>query len=249
MKTCRNCGTKFETGYCVPCRRVSHLKAVKKYNAAHPERVRARKEKYRANNKEKISAYRKKYNAEHAKQNLDYGRKWAKENPDKLKAGYARWYAKNSDKAKANAARWKLGNPERVIALIAEWRAKNREKVVSTRERWYAANAEIVKAAVKKWREKHPDAVKVHGQNRRRAVSGRGKLSIGLSERLLKLQRGKCACCGKPLGDNYHLDHRMPLALGGANEDWNMQLLRDKCNLSKGAKHPVDFMQSRGFLL
>ena len=38
-------------------------------------------------------------------------------------------------------------------------------------------------------------------------------------------------------------------ALGGLNADSNMQLLRAECNLQKSAKHPVDFMQSRGFLL
>jgi 5-methylcytosine-specific restriction endonuclease McrA len=52
-----------------------------------------------------------------------------------------------------------------------------------------------------------------------------------------------------PLGDNYHIDHIMPLALGGSNTDDNIQLLRQRCNNQKCAKHPVDFMQSRGFLL
>lgn len=56
-------------------------------------------------------------------------------------------------------------------------------------------------------------------------------------------------CCGLPLGDNYHIDHIMPLALGGSNTDDNIQLLRQRCNNQKCAKHPVDFMQSRGFLL
>jgi len=36
---------------------------------------------------------------------------------------------------------------------------------------------------------------------------------------------------------------------GGSNTDDNMQLLRKLCNLQKHAKHPVDFMQERGFLL
>lgn len=74
-------------------------------------------------------------------------------------------------------------------------------------------------------------------------------MSSGLAIRLYKLQRGKCACCGLPLGDDYHLDHIMPLALGGTNTDDNIQLLRAKCNMQKSAKHPVDFMQQRGFLL
>jgi 5-methylcytosine-specific restriction endonuclease McrA len=76
-----------------------------------------------------------------------------------------------------------------------------------------------------------------------------GKLSSKLAARLFVLQKGKCACCLQPLGDDYHIDHIMPLALGGTNTDDNIQLLRAKCNLQKNAKHPVDFMQQRGFLL
>lgn len=45
------------------------------------------------------------------------------------------------------------------------------------------------------------------------------------------------------------MDHIMPLALGGTNTDDNIQLLCPTCNRSKHAKHPVDFMQQRGFLL
>ena len=41
----------------------------------------------------------------------------------------------------------------------------------------------------------------------------------------------------------------MPLALGGKHEDENLQLLCATCNLSKGAKHPIAFMQSKGRLL
>jgi 5-methylcytosine-specific restriction endonuclease McrA len=41
----------------------------------------------------------------------------------------------------------------------------------------------------------------------------------------------------------------MPLKAGGTNDILNIQLLCKPCNLSKGAKHPIDFMQQRGFLL
>jgi len=77
-----------------------------------------------------------------------------------------------------------------------------------------------------------------------------GELSKNLVAKLFKLQGGQCACgCGGDLGEDYHLDHRMPLALGGSNTDGNMQLLRKRCNLRKGAKHPIKFMQENGFLL
>jgi len=41
----------------------------------------------------------------------------------------------------------------------------------------------------------------------------------------------------------------VPLALGGQNEDRNIQLLRAECNNKKNAKHPVEYMRSKGFLL
>lgn len=86
-------------------------------------------------------------------------------------------------------------------------------------------------------------------KRRAQALASGGVLSVGLSAKLFKLQKGMCPCCKQPLGDDYHMDHKMPLALGGSNTDNNMQLLRKKCNQQKNAKHPVDFMQSRGFLL
>jgi 5-methylcytosine-specific restriction endonuclease McrA len=84
---------------------------------------------------------------------------------------------------------------------------------------------------------------------RSRKRANGGTLSKGLAEKLFKLQQGKCPCCKQPLGRNYHLDHIVPTALGGSNSDDNMQLLRATCNHQKHAKHPIDFMQQRGFLL
>jgi 5-methylcytosine-specific restriction endonuclease McrA len=129
------------------------------------------------------------------------------------------------------SAQYRQEHPEYFAKYLAQWRKNNPE---------YLAQ----------YRIKNPESNRIHTQNRRakrKAVGG--VLSNGLAEKLFKLQCGKCACCGKPLGNNYHLDHRMPLALGGANEDWNIQLLRQQCNNQKKSKHPIEFMQSRGYLL
>lgn len=147
----------------------------------------------------------------------------------------AEYREKKREEAKQYAAAYRSKNREKAIAYGAAWREKNREKARATSAAWVAAN--------------HPQ-VRIQRQNyRAKKKANGGKLSHGLAERLYKLQRGKCACCGLPLGDDYHLDHIMPIALGGTNTDDNIQLLRQQCNNQKHAKHPVDFMQSRGFLL
>jgi 5-methylcytosine-specific restriction endonuclease McrA len=59
--------------------------------------------------------------------------------------------------------------------------------------------------------------------------------------RLMAEQEGKCAMCSLPFGDDgYHVDHFVPLALGGLNDASNLKLLHPLCNLKKGARHPSE---------
>ena len=180
--------------------------------------------------------------------NPDAGNKWKEANPEKVKAHSAAWRAANPSKIKESNAAWRAANVEKLRGSKAKWYASNVKKRMADNAAWYAANTARAKTNRARWFAENPGARRVHRQNRR--ARNAGSLSAGLAERLFKLQRGKCACgCKQPLGDDYHLDHRMPLALGGSNTDDNMQLLRAICNLHKNAKHPIDFMQQKGFLL
>lgn len=150
---------------------------------------------------------------------------FALDNRERARLRAATWYRENTEKAKASADARRLANPEKENARRAAWVAKNPEKRRAT------------------------SRASSHNRRALKRVSG-DQLSVGLADKLFKLQRGKCACgCAQPLGDDYHIDHRMPLALGGEHADHNIQLLRKTCNLHKSAKHPVEFMQQRGFLL
>lgn len=172
-------------------------------------------------------------------------------NPEKTKANRAAYYETNKVKIRSDQAAYRKANKKKFKARGAAYYIANIEKCKARNVARYAANPSVAKAITASWVKKNPDACRVIRQNRRaRKLESGGKLSKGLAARLFKLQRGKCACgCKQPLGNDYHLDHNMPLALGGSNTDDNMQLLRQRCNNQKHAKHPIDFMQSRGFLL
>ena len=52
----------------------------------------------------------------------------------------------------------------------------------------------------------------------------------------------RCWWCEKAIkGDDYHVDHRIPLAKGGTNYPDNIVISHPKCNLSKGDKMPWEW--------
>lgn len=123
---------------------------------------------------------------------------------------------------------------------------KNKDLISASHKKWRLENPEKSAEYAARWKARNPEAVRLINSARRRG--GGGRPSRGIVRRLFDLQRGKCACCGSLL-TSFHVDHIMPLALGGSNDDKNLQLLLPSCNLKKSAKHPIDYMQSKGNLL
>lgn len=157
--------------------------------------------------------------------------------------------AVNKEKCDSTKAKWRAENPE----YNSKYYAENSKEQIANAKKWASNNPDKAKSSKKKWvqanREKMNAAGRIYDNNRRvRKLTNGGKLSKGLAGKLFKLQQGKCACCRGPL-EKYHLDHMMPIVRGGLNEDTNMQLLCPTCNRQKHAKHPIDFMQSKGYLL
>ena len=109
------------------------------------------------------------------------------------------------------------------------------EKARRIRREWYNRNKEKLRAS---WSLRD-----------KRKSSAEGRYSVSDVARICRDQRGKCAICTKALGDKFHRDHIVPLKLGGTNWPRNIQLLCAPCNISKGARDPIDHMQALGKLL
>ena len=250
MKTCSVCGCKKDIAdFTIERRRSDGLSRLCK--PCQSQWRKDNKDRIRKNNQKWIEA-----NPDKAA-NLDASRKArlkAKyyEDPVVARQKTREWRSKNSAKVveAKKAYRANPENKEKIRESLTKWRVANKDKVRAHNAKRYANNSDKIKERTKAWRKQHPESKKLSEHKRRaRIANSGGKLSKGLIEKLMRLQRGKCACCGLPLGESYHLDHIMPLALGGSNTDDNIQLLRGSCNSSKRDKHPVDFMQQRGFLL
>lgn len=96
-------------------------------------------------------------------------------------------------------------------------------------------------ARVKKYREKYPEKVKEFTQTRRGRKLTR--LPRGTISKLLHAQGSKCAVCGVDVTNGYHVDHWVPLALGGEHKPENLKILCQHCNCVKNAKLPERFIR------
>lgn len=250
LKSCVKCSSTefYKSGDCKLCaqrRSANHRKnnpeKAKQYREENKEKYALLRKSWHEKNKEKSREYSKQY---HIKRSLD----------DAFK-----------DAAKIRTKKWRENNPGKYTEYFREYAEKNNEKLKKYRDEFFKINKEVIRARASKWlkenREKANETKrayrKLHPEDHRRDKHNRkakernngGTLSKGISKRLYELQKGLCPCCFLPLGDDYHIDHILPLALGGTNTDNNIQLLRAGCNLKKNATHPVDYMQGRGFLL
>jgi 5-methylcytosine-specific restriction endonuclease McrA len=165
---------------------------------------------------------------------------------------YARWAKANRERVRMNARKWQKANSDRVAENARKWREENPEKAIESRRRWREANPEKEAERGRRWLEANSEKSRIRCQDRRAKKKGNGgKLSKDIAQRLIILQKGKCACGCSALLDKtgYHLDHIMPIALGGKNDDTNVQLLTPTCNRKKSAKHPDDWARENGRLL
>lgn len=102
----------------------------------------------------------------------------------------------------------------------------------------------------KEWRRRNRDAVSTINRNAKAVRrNARGRITASEIRELMKLQRGRCVICRRDIRSRFHLDHVTPVTNGGDNTISNAQLLCPTCNMRKGSKDPIVFMQSQGFLL
>lgn len=160
-------------------------------------------------------------------------------NRDAIATTRAAYRAANREAISARDAEYKKANRETIAVWMAGYQKSNREKIAARKAEHYAANTEKFIA---------------YSRNRRARVrSAEGSHNSADVRAIFEKQQGLCANCETKLfksgKQKFHVDHIMPLALGGSNWPANLQCLCPACNLSKCAKHPDDWAKEQGRLL
>jgi hypothetical protein len=112
-----------------------------------------------------------------------------------------------------------------------QYRDANREFILKRQQRWTRANVEKVRLVTRA------------SQARRRAAKLRSESHHTASDVRLqyKSQGGRCWWCGKPVGERYDVDHRIPLSRGGSDGPENICISCPSCNRRKNYRLPWEW--------
>lgn len=192
---------------------------------------------YRMANRDKINAQKKTY---------------AEANKTAIAEKDRAYYKSHRDKIRARQAEYVKHNRDAVKAKKKAWRTLNMVRVKSINDAWRAGNADHIRDRCRAYRISRPDVIAQMRRNRRaRHKMAEGRHTRRDIESILMLQRYRCAnpLCASNLRSGFHVDHILPLALGGSNDRFNLQALCPTCNRRKHAKHPLDFARENGLLI
>lgn len=166
------------------------------------------------------------------------GADYRKANPEKVAAKNARYSLAHKEEIAARARAWQKANPEKAAARLQAWREANPEYVLERQRKWREAHPEYDR----EWKKQNPEKVAASVRNyRARKRNAPGTHTAEDVQAQYDRQKGHCKWCDCKVGNDYHVDHAVPLSKGGSNWPSNLVISCPSCNISKNDKHPMDY--------
>ncbi len=133
--------------------------------------------------------------------------------------------------------RERVEHADRVKARDAKTSRVHAEKRSAKARAWYAANPERAKASRRAYYAANP-AVFEKSRAKRNALKRGVEHSPYTRTEIFDRDGGRCKGCGLVLANkprSFHIDHIVPLTLGGPDIPSNLQVMCPPCNRSKWA--------------
>lgn len=227
---------------CKECKRM----ASRQYHQTNRDTINAKKKEY--------DLARKSIRLERYQQNkeeiLAKNREYASRSREVAAVRNHQYYHQNQEIIKKQQAAYRQANREKLLEKNREWRKANESDQIAKRREYYLSIKDRHNHYSSEYYKKNPERINaIRAARRARELNAEGRYTKEDIVFLFEMQGGKCACCRESIIRKYHVDHIFPLSCGGTNDRGNLQLLCPSCNLQKSNKHPITFMQQKGFLL
>lgn len=159
------------------------------------------------------------------------------------------WAAPRSQELREKAAKRRAQDPEHVRQINRASRARHAQRANERTRAWKAANPERVKEHRSRDYQKNKSRFRQNNLRRtlKKLAAGNDLRASDLYE-ILKNRGTKCAYCGQSMSGvrSRHLDHVIPLDLGGAHIIENIVVACAECNRSKWNRDPVEWLTYTG---
>lgn len=168
----------------------------------------------------------------------------------------------NKERVYARNQAYREGRPVEIAAVNKRWYDENRELILAKKRLYYLLNTDEVKQQRKEFYERHRNKLlscRAEWRNtnrdtiahwnrlsKARRKGAEGTHTKAEARTLLEQQEYCCANCeANLLLVEPHLDHFVPLILGGTNWISNLQWLCATCNLTKNGKDPYVWLSQQ----
>lgn len=129
-----------------------------------------------------------------------------------------------------------------LAAQIRYW--DNREEILAKKAVAHLLNAEVLRQRSRAWQLANPEAKRAIDHRRRAKQTNAGGTHTAFDIRnIYNDQDGLCFWCDFEVGEEWHVDHLIPLSKGGSNGPENIVVSCPTCNMSKGSSDPIDFLE------
>jgi hypothetical protein len=164
-------------------------------------------------------------------------RKYRETNPEKCRESKRKHYEANREKENIRCQEYRKANPDKMKSLRKNWCEVNKEHRAEYNREYYENNRDIILAKQSEYSKANPEIYNTAGA-KRRALKKSTITDDPWELRQISILYADCT-------KGYHVDHIMPLALGGRHELANLQHLEAWMNLSKKDKHPDNWNDPR----
>jgi len=212
---------------------------LREYSALNSEVLCARQRAYRSSNPEQVAASAKLFRIKNPEKIASWTRAYSEASAERISKKCKAYYAENTEKITERSRAYYALNKDHCAARNKAYRSANATDCADRAKAYVLANPE--------------KTAETKRNQRARKRNADGKHTAAEVTAIFQNQRGLCANCNTKLftsgKQKYHVDHVMPLALGGSNDRYNLQCLCPACNQSKSAKHPDDWAKENGRLI
>lgn len=125
---------------------------------------------------------------------------------------------------------WKEANRERVREVEKARYMRKREEIIEKSKTYYEAHKDDPEFRAKRRRHKRNAECARRARRRSQFVEPIDAAIV------LERSKGICGICGIEIVGPFHVDHVIPLSLGGVHAYANVQAAHPKCNERKHAK-------------